>query len=427
MSKKRIVMLSLDAVGKRDMEFLKTLPNFSRLIEEGAFCDNVFSVYPSLTYPAHASIVTGKKPINHRIIANTKLQPSRNNPDWLYKRKYIEGTTIVDEAKKAGYKIAAFLWPVMGGANIDYNLPEVLVTRKYQTQVTACLMNGTPKFLLDINKKFGHIRDGINQPALDDFVMASVEYTIDKYDPDMLLIHLTDVDTNRHNFGTTGPEIEAALRRHDERIGKLQEWLSKKRPMEDTIFVVLGDHCQIDMHTIVYPNKFFKDKGLLNDKDGVITDYKVISKSLDGSAYIYLNPKYQNDEAVIENVMDAINEMSKDETLGIEAVYSAPEAAAMGADDECIAMIEGKPGFYFLNNSDVLTEAVKDTKNHKMFATHGCLPTKEENITFFAMKGPGVKPGARVASMHLWDEGPTICKFAGMKLEGADGSIIEEF
>lgn len=425
--KKRVIIISLDAVGKRDMEFMKTLPNFSAIIENGAFCDNVYSVYPSLTYPAHSSIVTGKMPNNHRITANTKLQPSRNKPDWLYKRKYINGTTIVDEAGKAGYKIASFLWPVMGGADIDWNIPEILITRKWQTQITACIANGSPLFLMDVNKRFGSIRHGVLQPDLDDFLMACVEYTIDKYDPDMMLIHLTDVDTNRHDFGTFGPEIEKALRRHDERIGKIKEWLSKKRPLDDTLFIVLGDHCQVDMHTIVYLNTFFKEKNLLTVSGDKVTDYKVIAKSCDGSTYLYLNPKYKDDENVIEQVMDAVNSLKADERLGIEEIYSSEEAAAMGADGNCLAMIEGKPGYYFLNNTDILTEAVKDTKNHKMLATHGCLPSKEGNITFFAMEGPGVKKQSRIGKMHLWDEGPTIAKLMGLSLPDADGRIIEEF
>lgn len=426
-NKRRIVMVSLDAVGRRDMEFMKSLPNFSKMISEGSFCDRVYSVYPSLTYPAHTSIVTGKKPVNHRIIANTQFQPSRNNPDWLYKRKFIRGTTIVDEAKKAGYTICSLLWPVMGGGKIDWNLPEVLVTRKFQTQVTACLANGSPLYLLDINKRFGHIRHGIEEPALDDFLMACAEYTIDKHDPDMLLIHLTDVDTNRHNYGTWGPEIEAALRRHDERIGKLQKWLEAKRPDEEYVFIVLGDHCQVDMHTVVYLNKLFADKGLLTVKDGVIKDYKIYAKSCDGSTYVYLNPSFANDEALIEEAMDLLNEIKKDERLGIEEIFSAEEAYEMGADGNCLVMIEGKPGYYFLNGTDRLTQPVAELDNHPLFATHGCLPTKEENITFFAAKGPGIKKGATLESMHLWDEGPTIAKLMGWPLKGADGKVIEEF
>ncbi len=424
--KKRVCILSLDAVGRKDMEFMLSLPNFSRIVREGFFCDKVFSTYPSLTYPAHTSIITGKVPARHGIVSNTLLQPARETPDWLYKHKYIDGPTLYDVAKKKGYTVASLLWPVTGGAKIDYNIPEIMVTRKLQNQVVSCLVNGSPRYLLELNKRFGHLRKGIEQPYLDNFVMASAEYTIRKYDPDLLLVHLTDVDTNRHNLGADAPEIKEALERHDERIGNLQKWLSETRPMDDTVFIVLGDHCQIDASKIVYLNKLFADRGLLTVKDGYVADYKAVTKSCDGSAYVYINEKYASNDTVLETVIDVLNEIKGNKELGIEEIYTGEEAAEMGADPDCFAMIEAERGYYFLDEARVLTESVKDTKNHRMFAIHGCSPLKEENITFFAGCGAGIKKGSRKESMHLWDEGPTIAKLMGLYLPGADGEIVKE-
>ena len=59
---------------------MKTLPNFCAFFERAALCSRVESVYPSLTYPAHTSILTGRKPIHHGIVNNTKLQPGRERP-----------------------------------------------------------------------------------------------------------------------------------------------------------------------------------------------------------------------------------------------------------------------------------------------------------------------------------------------------------
>lgn len=425
--KQRLIIVSLDATGKQDMEFMCSLPNFKKIVDNGAFCDTVYSVYPSLTYPAHTAIVSGRMPDRSGIVNNTHFQPKRNTPDWLYKKKFINGKTIVDVALEKGMTVASLLWPVMGGAKIKYNIPEVLVTRKFQTQVTACLANGTPKYLLEINNKFGHIRHGVSQPALDDFLMEAAKYTIEKYDPDMMLIHLTDVDTNRHNFGVHHEKAKEALIRHDKRIGELLEYLEKTRSMDKTTFIVLGDHCQIDTHTIVYPNKLFLDKGFITVKNGKIRNYKAIAKEADGSCYVYINPKYSGDIAFMEELTDTLNEMKKDESLGIQEIYTGEEAAKMGADRNCFCIMEGKNGYYFQNEFEVLTEPVKDTKNLKMLATHGYLPTKEDNITFFAAMGYGIKKGARTESMHLWDEGPTIAKLLGGALFRPDGKVIEEF
>jgi len=424
--KQRVIIISLDATGRRDMEYMKSLPNFKKLVEEGAFCDNVRSVYPSLTYPAHASIVTGKTPNHHRIVNNTKFQPERSKPDWLYKEKYINGKTIVDVAKEKHMKTATLLWPVMGGAKVNWNIPEVMVTRPKDNQIVVCIKNGTPLYLLDMQKRFGHLRKGMKQPELDDFLMECAKYTIEKHDPDMMLIHLVDVDTNRHNYGATGPEITEALKRHDRRIGEILECLRKTRSMEKTTVIVLGDHCQIDMHTIVYPNKVFLDKGYLTVTDGVITDYKAICKECDGSAYIYVNEDYAKDEDFLEELADTLNEMKANESLGIQEIFTGEEAERMGADGECFCMLEGREGYYFLNEFDALTEKVKDTKNLKMLATHGCLNTKEDNLTFFLASGYGIKKGARIPDMNLWDGGPTIAKLMGGNLPEADGRIVTE-
>lgn len=423
---RRIVIVSLDATGKRDMEYMLSLPNFRKIVDNGVFCDNVESVYPSLTYPAHTSIVTGLTPNHHRIVANTKFQPERNNPDWMYKKNLILGKSIIDVAKEKGMKVCTLLWPVTGGGKIDYNLPEILVTRKWQNQITACLANGSIKYMLELQKRFSNIRHGIEQPALDDFIMASSEYTIKKYDPDLLMIHLTDVDTNRHIHGADNEYIKEALKRHDERLGNLLTWLSKTRSMEDTTFIVLGDHCQRDAHTIVYLNKYFLDKGYITVKGDKIVDYKAIAKTCDGSTYIYINDKWAMNEPFLMELTDSLNELKNTESLGIQEIYTSEEAALMGADENCFVMIEGKPGFYFLNEFEVLTEPVLETKNHKMLAIHGCLPTGEDLKTFFAAIGKGIKKGVKIDSMRLWDEGPTIAKLMGGNLPKADGRVMDE-
>lgn len=99
MEKRYVIVISFDAVSKEDLDFLSKLPNFSKLIKEGSLIKNVESIYPSLTYPAHATIVTGKYPKNHGVINNTILDFNSYNPDWYWYRKYIYGDTIFDLAE----------------------------------------------------------------------------------------------------------------------------------------------------------------------------------------------------------------------------------------------------------------------------------------------------------------------------------------
>ena len=149
-----IIIISLDALGSEDFNRIKDTEGFAYLIENGGYSDTVRSVYPSLTYPAHTTIVTGKLPRNHGVINNTKLQPEREKPDWYWYKKDIHGGTIYDIAKNQKKTVAAFLWPVTGRSGITYNLPEILPVRFYQTQVGQVLQAGSPRFCLEIDKKF---------------------------------------------------------------------------------------------------------------------------------------------------------------------------------------------------------------------------------------------------------------------------------
>ena len=73
-----MIVISLDAVGTEDLPLLKSLPNFGRFWREAAVCERVKSVYPSLTYPAHTTIVTGKYPSGHGIV-NSPTGSGREN------------------------------------------------------------------------------------------------------------------------------------------------------------------------------------------------------------------------------------------------------------------------------------------------------------------------------------------------------------
>ena len=73
----KMIVISFDALGAADTQQFRMLPNFSRFLENASYCFNVSSVYPSITYPAHTSIVTGCYPKNHGIINNTLIQSER--------------------------------------------------------------------------------------------------------------------------------------------------------------------------------------------------------------------------------------------------------------------------------------------------------------------------------------------------------------
>jgi len=77
LTNKHLVVISIDGLKAADFDIISNLPTFSQCIQKGSVVRNVKSIYPSLTYPAHTTIVTGKYPKNHGVVNNKLLEQKK--------------------------------------------------------------------------------------------------------------------------------------------------------------------------------------------------------------------------------------------------------------------------------------------------------------------------------------------------------------
>ena len=426
MKNKYVIVISFDAVSEEDLEFLSKQPNFSKLIKNGALIKNVESVYPSLTYPAHATIVTGKYPKNHGVINNTVLDFKNDNPDWYWYRKYIKGDTIFDLAEKSGMKTCSILWPVTARSKITYNMPEIFCTKRYDNQILKSALAGSKIYQVNMNKRFGYLRQGMEEPYLDNFATEVAKKTIRELKPNLILLHLIDSDSQKHKYGIENKEVIESLKRHDERLGEIIESLKLAGIYEDSTIIALGDHSQINVNNVIKLNSILMKNDLINVNGNKIKSYKAIAKSCDGSSYIYL--KNKNDVETRKKVRDILNELKNKYSNVIEEVYNNEEIKNLGADINASFMIEAKRGYYFID--DFLGEAIEvidesSKIKHKLRASHGYLPSRDNYKTFFIAYGKTIKKGVVLEKGKLINNGPTIAKILDIDLRDCDG-IVEE-
>ena len=426
MKNKYVIVISFDAVSEEDLEFLSKQPNFSKLIKNGALIKNVESVYPSLTYPAHVTIVTGKYPKNHGVINNTVLDFKNDNPDWYWYIKYIKGDTIFDLAEKSGMKTCSILWPVTARSKITYNMPEIFCTKRYDNQILKSALAGSKIYQVNMNKRFGYLRQGMEEPYLDNFATEVAKKTIRELKPNLILLHLIDSDSQKHKYGIENKEVIESLKRHDERLGEIIESLKLAGIYEDSTIIALGDHSQINVNNVIKLNSILMKNDLINVNGNKIKSYKAIAKSCDGSSYIYL--KNKNDVETRKKVRDILNELKNKYSNVIEEVYNNEEIKNLGADINASFMIEAKRGYYFID--DFLGEAIEvidesSKIKHKLRASHGYLPSRDNYKTFFIAYGKTIKKGVVLEKGKLINHGPTIAKILDIDLRDCDG-IVEE-
>ena len=410
-------------MGSRDLdEHLDELPNLRRLVVTGTRVRRVRGIYPTLTYPSHTTIITGQYPREHGIINNTKLQPQRRSPDWYWYQRAVKVPTLYDLVRQKHQKTAAFLWPVTAGSRITYNLAEIFPNRIWTNQVLVSLKASSPAFLLRMNQKYGHLRNGIQQPQLDDFITACAVDTLYRKRPMLTLIHLVDMDSMRHRYGVRSDEAMAALKRLDTRVGKLIDATIAAGTFSQTNFAILGDHYQINVAHMIHLNQAFAQRGWLTPTTAgtVKNDWHVWAKSCDGCTYVYTRnfADQQSLKALLE------------QTPGVAAVHDGHEAARRGADPNCQWLVEAQAGYYFTDetNRPAVVEDVDPAtlgQPDRYHGVHGYDPDKPDYRTTLVLAGPAIKAGQTIETAELIDEAPTFARLLGVQFpEPLPGHVL---
>ncbi|EHL2507350.1 alkaline phosphatase family protein, partial [Listeria monocytogenes] len=237
--------------------------------------------------------------------------------------------------------------------------------------------------------------------------------------PRLLLTHLVDMDSMRHAHGVDSPEAKAALKRHDERLAAIIQAAKEAGIYENTVFAILGDHYQINVTHAIRLNVLFAEQGWITVVDNKITEWNVYAKSCDGSSYIYTKDDLHNQE--IQHLLQSMAE--------IEKILPKEEIVLRGADPDATFMVEGKAGYYFMDDlygpvyEKVTDEMLGKPGYYK--AVHGYSPKKPAYKTTIIFNGPGIKKGDKISNAHLVDEAPTFAHILDLQFPNTAGSVIE--
>ncbi|MFV0520291.1 MAG: alkaline phosphatase family protein [Lachnospirales bacterium] len=415
-----IILISFDAFSIDNWEKACTLPNIKWLLENGSYTNKLNSVYPTLTYVVHTTMVTGVYPNRHNIYHNSPFQPfvKENNQEWFWYKEALTQQTIYEVAKEKGLKTASIMWPVTGGAKFNYNLPEVRAING-ENQAFKILKNGTPFYIIDMELKFGKDRESYTQPHLDNFSTNCTCEVIKSKKPNLTMVHLIALDDAKHKYGTKSEKIDEALRLVDNNIGKIIESTKENGLIDNTTFIVVGDHGQFDVHKKIRLNKLLEEKGLISVKN---QSYRAYIQGNGGSAYLYIK---EGDFEAEKIAIDLLREATIMDIYGIETVYSTYDLEYLNVYKGAAYMIEAKKGYSFLEDLD--GEIIVDLdKENKVYATHGYSPLKDDYTCNLIFSGKNIKKGVNLQGAEMVDIAPTIAKLLDVDFPYSDGRVLYE-
>lgn len=418
---KKTLVISIDALISDDIPFMETLPNLGPIVKGAAQVRDIECIYPTLTYPCHVSIMTGCYPDKHQIVHNEHLQVNVPKPQWNWWYSDIQVKTMLDYAQAAGLSTATVTWPVMAGAPADYNIAEIWAPTIHDDPTEICTQANSPavKEIFERNK---HRLKWMLTPEFDNYAEHCGAQIIEMFQPDLMFIHFSYVDHQRHQNGVKAEKVNEALRFVDTKIGTLITALKSQNLLDKTNIVILGDHGQINVSHLFNLNKLFYDRGLIDvDDQGKITGWRLYAQSCAFSAHIHVGPGMD-----LQTAASILAEIQQQYPQEIEKIWTAEEALAqwhMQGDFQFV--IEAATTVSFGKNlKGELIESVDNSDYKFSVATHGHLPTKGDKPPFI-LSGPDIKMGTQISGAKLVDEAPTIMKIYGITMEDIDGCPLD--
>ncbi|XP_043722556.1 ectonucleotide pyrophosphatase/phosphodiesterase family member 3-like isoform X2 [Telopea speciosissima] len=212
------VVLLISSDGFRfGYQFKAPTPNIGRLIANGTEAETgLISVFPTLTFPNHYSIVTGLYPAYHGIINNYFADPVTGDTFNMgsHEPKWWLGEPLWETVVNHGLKAATYFWPGSEVHKGSWNCPTNLCQ----------FYNGSVPF------------DERVDTVLNYFDLPSSEI------PVFMTLYFEDPDHQGHQVGADDPEITEAVARIDRMIGRVIDGLEKRGVFEDVTIIMVGDH-----------------------------------------------------------------------------------------------------------------------------------------------------------------------------------------
>ncbi|HSU97692.1 MAG TPA: ectonucleotide pyrophosphatase/phosphodiesterase [Gemmatimonadaceae bacterium] len=415
-TKRHVILISID--GMTAIDYLHPdgglkIPNLQALEARGCRADGMTGIFPTVTYPSHTAMITGEPSSVHGIYTNTPLDPfGYENGGWYYYADKIRSPTLWQVLREADLKTAAVSWPVTVGAGIDYLLPEY---RPVRTPEDVSLMSAlsTPGLFREMINV-----DSTDHPMTDAWRTKASVRILDEHQPDLLALHLSDLDAAQHRYGPHTPEAHAALEKIDAEIGEIHSAVAASGRAAGTAWVVVSDHGFLRDSLLVNPMVALRDAGLIKTNPaGKLVDWKVFINNEGGSAF--LEARNPNDTASIAKATEIMRKLAADPANGIAKIDAPEDLKAMHSNPTAFLALEAARGFAI--GSELEGPIVTPSTT---LGKHGYNPDIPELRPAMILSGAGVYPCQLREGVRIVDVAPTVAALLGVSMHGVAGRNV---
>lgn len=416
---RKVVVISLDGFPAYALQDSRLpIPTLRKLMREGASATVMQPINPTVTWPNHTAMVTGVSAAQHGVLFNGLLtHPEPNGAPkiepWRDKTEMVHAPTVYDLAFQSRLSTAQVDWVAIYGAkNITWKFPELPDPNGKIEQELVSKDLVTEDQLKTFNNSSAAWRDRIWTDAAIDILEA--------HHPNLMLLHLLDLDTINHGYGPMSEASLNAMAFLDDRVRQVLDALQKDGDLEHTSVLVVSDHGFRSITHAIHANVLLRQKGLIQSTSGKETSQAWVVPE-GGSAMVYVTDPKRRAELIpqLRSLLERVE--------GVDHVYGQEDFPRLGlpgnskSDQSPDLFLTAKPEYSFSGGDE--GEVVTPVTNR---GSHGYINTDPKMGAIFIAWGANIRKGVHLDAIQNRDVAPTIAALLGLKMKDVQGRVLSE-
>lgn len=418
-----VVLISVDGLANFYLDDPKAeLPTIRELAKNGACAtQGMIASFPSVTWPNHTTMVTGVHPAKHGVLGNNYLsretgKPVPLIPDPLFdKDEIVKSPTIYDVSAEAGLKTAGIIWPATRNAkNLHWTVPDMGGDDAWPKYGTPSWMAELREAGIPVDKHGAWVKDGAGVQR-DWLYTRLFSHVIKNHNPNLILIHLIEVDHIQHKYGPRTPDAYWAVSQADDRVRDIVNAVKQSEHADRTTIIVASDHGFFPISRDIRVNVALKGLKQANGEPAV----RCVSQG--GGNMVYILDKERKEELSkqLEQQLTYIE--------GVDAVLVPGQFEKIGqftpsVDDRAPDLWMAARSGYSFSDSTAGDDVVVPRNQG---GTHGYMTDHPDMRATLVIAGAGAKSGVDLGKVTNLDIAPTIAELLGISMPTADGKILK--
>ncbi len=262
-----LVLLSIPGLRR---SHLPAMQRTREALREGFSTSQLVGSFPSVTWPAQATLLTGSLPREHGVIANGFFWRDRGEVEmWTAPNSVIQRPQIWDRLKQKNPELRTLAWfPMLSkesGADIvcmpaPIHNPDGSESLWCYTKPRALY----GELLADLGHfPLQHFWGPLAGIPSSQWIGQSLVRAAAKFRPDFLYVYLPHLDYAAQKCGPFSPAADQSVADLDRVIGDMAQGISEVYGTEPIKWLLVSEYIISPVEHVVFPNRVLREAGLL--------------------------------------------------------------------------------------------------------------------------------------------------------------------